>query len=205
MTEYVIELDENDWLGIPPGFPYLQWEDAAAWATQLAAAAVPDDAESRAVFEAMALSVASERPPQVDQALWFAPLDGRAMGVAYLSVFEQDATTPALPELAVLGLDSPTPVQVTRHTSVPFGEVLQSAATIRLADVGGDPDDSVAGSIRTVGIAGGLVFMLNAVDENLDVLAVMQEPLLELMESIRLLQGEDELDRAVARILSDDA
>lgn len=200
MTEYVIDLNEDDWLGVPPGFPYLQWEDAAAWAAELAAAAVPDDAESRAVFEAMAVSLASERPASAEQTLWFTPLDGRAMGVAYLSVFAQDAATPSLADLAVLGIDSPTPVQLTRHESAVFGEVVQSAATIRLADVGGDDGDGVAGSIRTVGIAAGLVFMLNAVDENLDVLAVMQEPLLQVMDGIQLLEGDDALDRAAARI-----
>jgi len=199
MTEYVIDLDEDDWIGVPPGFPYVQWESAADWAADLAAHAVPDDAAERAVFEAMAISIASERPPQVDHTLWFTPLDGRAMGVAYLTVFRQENPGMSLDDLAVFGIESATPVQIGHFASEPFGEVAQSAATLWLSDVGGDSDDGVAGSIRTVGIADDMIFMLNAVDENLDVLAHMQQPMLALMESIRLLRTDAEMDQAAAR------
>ena len=55
MTDYVIDLDERDWLAVPPGFPYLDWQDAETWAASIARAAVPDDPERRAAFERGAL------------------------------------------------------------------------------------------------------------------------------------------------------
>lgn len=215
MIDYVIELDDDVWIGVPPGFPYAQWDDATSWAADLAAAAVPDDAERRERFEAAALGVAGVRPPGVDHVLWFAPADGSTMGIAFLTVADAAGEAVDLDALARHELDSLTPPQLTRHPSQVFGTVVQSATTIRLADVAGDDDatgrldpeagrvSGVAGSIRTVAAARDAVFMLNAVDEDLTTLGIMQPEMVDLLERVRLLDGQDEIASAVRRLTGD--
>lgn len=223
MIDYVIELDDDLWIGVPPGFPYAEWDDAASWAADLAAAAVPDDVERRERFETAALGVAGVHPPGVDHVLWFAPADGSTMGIAFLTVADAEGETVDLEALARHELDTATPVQTTRHPSQVFGTVVQSATTVRLADVAGDgngdgdaagdgtdrPGDGagyvsgVAGSIRTVAAARDAVFMLNAVDEDLATLGLMQPAMVDLFERIRLLDGHDEIANAVRRLTGD--
>lgn len=202
MTDYVIDLDERDWLAVPPGFPYLDWQDAETWAASIARAAVPDDPERRAAFERAARNVASDRPDGIDHVLWFAPQDGRTMGVAFLSVFRDVPESVDLEGVAMLGIDSPTAPQIASHASERFGTLVQSAATVRLSDVGSDPETAqgVAGSIRTVAAASGLLFVLNAVDEDLVTLAVMQQPMIDLFERIELLDDEAAISDAVRRL-----
>ncbi|WP_214468498.1 hypothetical protein [Microbacterium flavescens] len=202
MTDYVIDLDDRDWLAVPPVFPYLDWPDADAWAAAIASAALPDDPERRAAFERAARNVASERPEDVDHVLWFAPEDGRAMGVAFLSVYADAPADVDLEEVAMLGIDSPTAPQVVAHASERFGTVVQAAATVRLADVAADPETAhgVAGSIRTVAAASDLLFVLNAVDEDFVALAVMQQPMIDLFERIELLADDDAVADAVRRL-----
>ena len=202
MTEYVIDLDDREWIGVPPAFPYLDWPDAAAWAAAIADAAVPGDPERRAAFERAALNVASDRPQEVDHVLWFAPEDGRAMGVSFLSVYRDAPDDVDLEGVAMLGIDSPTAPQIASHASERFGTVVQSAATVRLSDVASDPETAqgVAGSIRTVAAASGLLFVLHAVDEDVVALAVMQQPMIDLFERIELLTDDDAVTDAVRRL-----
>lgn len=200
--DYVIDLDEREWIGVPPEFPYLEWPDAAAWASAVANAAVLGDPARRARFEVAARNAAAVHPEGVDHVLWFAPHDGRAMGVAFLTVADASGEAVDLEAIAATGFPSATPPQVVRHPSHVFGIVLQSATTIPLADLGDDRGAAagVAGSIRTVGAVGDTVFMLNAVDEDLATLALMQEPMRELFERIELLPGADAVERAVRRL-----
>lgn len=202
MTDYVIDLDDREWIGVPPAFPYLEWADAAAWSAAIADAAIPDDPERRAAFERAAFNVASDRPQDVDHVLWFAPEDGRTMGVAFLSVYGEAPADVDLEEVAMLGIDSPTAPQIASHASERFGTVVQSAATVRLSDVAADPETAqgVAGSIRTVAAASDLLFVLNAVDEDLVTLAIMQQPMIDLFERIELLTDDDAVTDAVRRL-----
>jgi hypothetical protein len=203
MTDYVIDLDDREWIGVPPAFPYLEWPDAAAWAAAIADAAIPGDPERRAAFERAALNVASDRPQDVDHVLWFAPEDGRTMGVAFLSVYGEVPADVDLEAVAMLGIDSPTAPQIASHASERFGTVVQSAATVRLSDVAAEPEaaQGVAGSIRTVAAASDLLFVLNAVDEDLVTLAVMQQPMIDLFERIELLTDDDAVTDAVRRLV----
>ncbi|MCH6232046.1 hypothetical protein MK786_14945 [Microbacterium sp. CFH 31415] len=203
MTDYVIDLDDREWIGVPPAFPYLEWPDAAAWAAALADAAIPGDPERRAAFERAALNVASDRPQDVDHVLWFAPEDGRAMGVAFLSVYGEVPAEVDLEDVAMLGIDSPTAPQIASHASERFGTVVQAAATVRLSDVAAEPEaaQGVAGSIRTVAAASDLLFVLNAVDEDIVTLAVMQQPMIDLFERIELLTDDDAVTDAVRRLV----
>jgi hypothetical protein len=202
MTDYVIDLDGREWIGVPPAFPYLEWADAAAWSAAIADAAIPDDPERRAAFERAAFNVASDRPQDVDHVLWFAPEDGRTMGVAFLSVYGEAPADVDLEEVAMLGIDSPTAPQIASHASERFGTVVQSAATVRLSDVAADPETAqgVAGSIRTVAAASDLLFVLNAVDEDLVTLAIMQQPMIDLFERIELLTDDDAVTDAVRHL-----
>ncbi|MBD8024603.1 hypothetical protein [Microbacterium gallinarum] len=202
MTDYVIDLDDREWIGVPPAFPYLEWADAAAWSAAIADAAIPDDPERRAAFERAAFNVASDRPQDVDHVLWFAPEDGRTMGVAFLSVYGEAPADVDLEEVAMLGIDSPTAPQIASHASERFGTVVQSAATVRLSDVAADPETAqgVAGSIRTVAAASDLLFVLNAVDEDLVTLAIMQQPMIDLFERIELLTDDDAVTDAVRHL-----
>jgi hypothetical protein len=206
VIDYVIDLDEREWIGVPPSFPYLEWADAAAWASAVATAAVLDDPERRARLELAARNVAEVHPEGVDHVLWYAPHDGRTMGVAFLSVADAAGDTVDLEALAATGLESATPPQVVRHPSDVFGIVVQSATTIRLSDLGDDRGAAagVVGSIRTVAVADDTVFMLNAVDEDLSTLALMQEPMRELFERIEVLPDTAAVERAVRR-LADEA
>ncbi|KRC61488.1 hypothetical protein ASE14_11525 [Agromyces sp. Root81] len=202
VIDYVIDLDDDLWIGVPPGFPYLAWEDAAGWAAEISVAAVPDDLERRGRFEEAAMGVASVHPPGVDHVLWYAPADGSTMGVAFLTVVDAAGETVDLAAVAESGIDSATPVQTASHPSARFGTVVQSAATIRLADVGdeGGAAAGVAGSIRTVAAADETVFMLNSVDEDLATLALMQPAMLELFERIELLPTRADVERAVTAL-----
>ena len=79
---------------------------------------------------------------------------------------------------------------------------MQSAATVRQSDVAADPETAqgVAGSIRTVAAASDLLFVLNAVDEDLVTLAIMQQPMIDLFERIELLTDDDAVTDAVRHL-----
>ena len=97
---------------------------------------------------------------------------------------------------------APRKPRTWKHTER-FGTVVQSAATVRLSDVAADPETAqgVAGSIRTVATASDLLFVLNAVDEDLVTLAVMQQPMIDLFERIELLADDDAVTDAVRRLV----
>jgi len=201
MIDYAIDLDDDVWIGVPPAFPYLRWADAAAWASEVAAAAIRDDVPLRRRFEQAAISVAGVHPPGVDHVLWYAPADGSTMGVAFLTVADAAGEMVDLADLAEHELDSATPVQTVRHPSTRFGTVVQSATTILLGDVGDErgAEAGVAGSIRTVAASHDTVFMLNAVDEDLATLGLMQPAMLDLFERIEILVDQTDVARAAAR------
>lgn len=198
MTDYVINLDEDLWIAVPPSFPFGDWLDGAAWAAEIAAAAVPSDLDARERFEHIARGVAGLELPNVTHVLWFVPLDGRDMGLAYVTVAECAQEQPNLEDVALLDIMSATPIQLSRHISQQGTNLIQSAATLRLSDLGDDRGlaAGVAGSIRTVGVTKDLLFMINAVDENLAVLAMMQQPMIDLFDCIELLETPEEVDRA---------
>ena len=54
--------------------------------------------------------------------------------------------------------------------------------------------------IRTVAAASDLLFVLNAVDEDLVTLAMMQQPMIGLFERIELLADDDAVTDAVRRL-----
>lgn len=131
------ELD-GDWIAVPSGFPYGHWPDARSWALDVAAQAFEAGGEERDRFAAAALALTAERSPHVDQVVWYAPLDGGPMGVAFMTFAGRDPEVGA-EGWVVLGItDSLTPAQVTRYPSQAFGQIVQSATTFRASS---GPDD----------------------------------------------------------------
>lgn len=196
VSEYYFDMTDEDWIGVPPVFPYGSWEDARDWAIDIAAAAVPGDVSERARFAMIGEQVATQKPPNVEHTFWFAPQDGRGMGVAYMTVAEIDGELPTLAELSVHGIESATPPQVHTFPSEPFGQIVQSATTIRLSDLGDAAEGLVAGSIRVVGIGGGRLFVLNAIDEDLETLGLMHEPMRELFDTVVFTETDEEIAEA---------
>lgn len=195
-----VEVD-GDWIVVPPSFPCQEWADARSWAADLAAQAFGDASSERAAWEQVAVALASTAPPEfVDGVLWYSPRDGGPMGVALLTISDQDPELTDAREWAMLGVaESLTPVQVTRYDSESFGEIVQSATTFLAlgadnSEPGAEPVDDapVTGRIRTVAMTPVCVLVLEAVSADLTVLARMQPEMVAVLEGIAVEVALDE-------------
>lgn len=186
------ELD-GDWIAVPSGFPYGQWPDARSWASDVAAQAFEAGGEERDRFAEAALALTAERPPHVDQVVWYAPLDGGPMGVAFMTFADRDPQVAGAEDWAVLGIaDSLTPAQVTRYPSQAFGQIVQSATTFRAPSGPDETARPVVGRIRTVAVGQAGVIFLEAASPDLALLARMQPGLVGVVDAVRELVVEDE-------------
>ncbi len=190
-VEYVIELDgdwADDWIAVPPVFPFDRWIDPESWASDIAALAFKKSLADRKWFGQVALELATDPPcdEDVDMVLWYAPLDGGRHCFVFMTIAEPDPEAADAEAWAVAGTDeSETPVQVTRHPSEKFGEIVQSASTYRV-------DQTVLGHICTVAVGQTAVFYLEATHTDFALLARMQPGLVSLVDAVRELAVEGE-------------
>lgn len=186
MAGYSVEPNLADWLPVPSVFPNEYWNTAEDWAKSIAEAAFEDDVEAREIYHKLAREVAENQNPEADHTFWFSPEDGRSMGTATLNVYVDEPDL-SLDEISMPPYESLTRRQVESFFSETFGEVLQSATTFSTEEVVvGQPADSIVGHIRTVGRYAGAVFVINALDSDTSTLALMMEPMIELLESISI-------------------
>jgi len=190
-VEYVIDLDgdwADDWIAVPPVFPFDRWPDPEAWASDIAAMAFEKSRADRKWFRLVALELATDPPgdEDVDMVLWYAPLDGGRHDFVFLTIAAPDPELTDAEAWAVAGTDeSETPVQVTRYPSEKFGEIAQSASTYRV------DDQTVLGHICTVAVGQTAVFCLEATHTDFMLLARMKPGLVRLVDAMCELVGDE--------------
>lgn len=186
MTNYTVEPNLADWIPLPGVFPNETWQTPEEWASSIAEAAIKDDEETRGLFRKYAIDVIQHRNDQADHSFWFAPEDGSSMGVATLNVYV-DEPGMTLEEVVAPPYESLSRQQFDSVASETFGEIIQSFTTFSTEQiVPGEPARSVVGHIRMAGRAGRGLFVLNAFDSDTVTLAIMVDPMVELLESITI-------------------
>lgn len=191
VTSYEIQPDLELWIPVPRSFPEADWDTAEQWAEDLSEVAIPRDPELRKTYRELALEVAANQAADADHTLWYSPEDGHAMGTAHL-VIEDDDDEASLEELAAPDHDSMSPAQTEEFDSTVFGRIIQSTSVISLDLPRADETVLLPaiGHVRTVGRCKGLVFILEAFDSDLSNLALMMDPMVQLLDTVTIDDSE---------------
>lgn len=195
--QYTIELDHRVWIPIPLTFPWNGYDTDESWASDLASSLLTGfDAASavRVQLETTALTLArTDGPlPGALERFWYFPELGGPERLVHLYISEYpDESGDDLTELARAGIGGF--VQVLQPLAdTGFARAIK-AVVITSTDpgspLGSHADDRTIFAERYLGLAGGMVFMLELIDQNAYVLQALEEPLEALFRSIRLRQG----------------
>lgn len=158
MMRAPITVDPGRWIRVPLDFAEERWEDAAAWAVWVSAAAVPDDAERREGIRALALAIAELDSSRATARYWHFPDDGEP-GMALDVHLAVDDGAGLLPEPADRVVVEPleTAVEVPgfsraarRRSLVPAGDSTDGdAPVLALVEWAAAVDGIVVGMMAT--------------------------------------------------------
>jgi hypothetical protein len=196
-VEYTIDLDHRVWIPVPLVFPWNGYADAATWAHDLSTSLMsgidaPD--EVRAALEQAAVGMADvDSPlPGALERFWHLPVEGGPERLVHLYVTETEArTAEELAELARAGVGGFVQT-VTVLEGTAFDVALRAVV---LTDL---PDRRIA-VLRTLGIRGGHVFVVELIEEQTAVLEELEPAVEALFRSIRVRVEGDERPRATAQ------
>lgn len=180
---YALTLDHSRWLPVPLAFPWGEFETPADWADALAASLLTgtgaEQAGTRLLADtALALQAMDSPLPGAAERFWRTEYVGGRPIVAHLYITETEAASvdDAL-QLARAGIGG----------SVQTWSILDETAfdaAISVAVVAEIADQTIMAT-RWIGLRGGLVFLLDHIDEDPLVLEAVQPELGAVFRSIR--------------------
>lgn len=182
--EYTIDLDHRVWIPVPLAFPWNGFGDVEHWAAELsvslmAGMGAPDDVREALRRAAIAMATVDPPLPGPLERFWHLPAVGGPERLVHLYVTDTEAKTAEdLAQLARAGVGGIVQtVMVLEDT--PFDVAMRAVV---LTPVG---DDTVA-VLRVLGLAGGLVFVIELIEADPGVVEQLEAPVESLFRSIRL-------------------
>lgn len=188
--EYTIDLDHRVWIPVPLAFPWNGYPDAAAWASDLATGLLdgidaPDDVRDALESSALAMSAMEPPLPGALERFWHLPEVGGPERLVHLYVTETDArAAEELAELARAGVGGFVQT-ITVLEGTAFDVAIRAVVLTEL------PDRRLA-VLRTVGVVGGHVFVVELIEEYTAVLEELEPAVEALFRSIRVRVGGQE-------------
>lgn len=193
-VEYTIDLDHRVWIPVPLAFPWNGYADAATWAHDLSTSLMsgidaPDEVRDALEQAALAMAAVEAPLPGALERFWHLPVEGGPERLVHLYVTETDATTAEqLAELARAGVGGYVQT-VTVLEDTAFDVALRAVVITEL------PDRRIS-VLRTIGVAGGHVFVVELIEEQAAVLEELESVVESLFRSIRVRVEGDERPRA---------
>ncbi|MGZ0711549.1 hypothetical protein ACWPKO_24785 (plasmid) [Coraliomargarita sp. W4R53] len=187
--EYAIGDDATAaWLPVPLVFPWHTFASAEDWAREvaenaLAGIAIDDDVREMLRQEAMTIHTSLSPLPGAAERLWrIADVGGPAL-LAHLYITETEATSTAdLLQLARAGIGG----SVQTWSKIDRGVFDVAIEAVVIAEI----DGATIAAIRCLGVAGGLVFLLDFIHENPLVIESVEPEIVDLFRSMRVRDSE---------------
>ncbi len=182
--EYTVDLDHSVWIPVPLSFPWNGYDSAVHWAADLSQSLMkgttaPPEVRDQLARSAVAMATVEPPLPGPMERFWHLPATGGPERLVHLYITETEATTAEqLVHLARAGLGGIVQT-VTILEDTPFDVAMRAIVIAPVLD----RDIAV---LRVLGLAGGLVFVIELMEPDAVALEEL-EPIVEsLFRSIRL-------------------